>query len=178
MPYWYANRTRRHLASFYTFFIEPSPGPYGICGEFCIRFKTRITPSLHKVITQAYQVNKLQPLFSKTRTVLISKSQDLDKRNSVSGYKPMTLQCRLQDINEILKNRTQTVITHIVGKHQTCGILCRTIQTITYIARSVLGVRVGDIRRIAIFRLNYTTLLTEWSMIAFLAFYCLLVLVV
>lgn len=51
---------------------------------------------------------------------------------------------------KFLTNVIPTLITNIVGEHQTWGIRGRTMQTNTDITRTVLNFCIGDVRRVAL----------------------------
>lgn len=132
-----------------------SPGPDGIPSEVYKQFKNTISPFLLKLFTRTYEVNALPPSFGRTHTVLIPKSEDIEKLQKVTGYRPITL-CNVdyKIFAKIISNRIQSVISEIVGEHQTCGIRGRTIQTNTHIARSVLDCCTSDFRRVAMLQID------------------------
>lgn len=68
-----------------------SPGPYSIIGDFYRPFKIIISPFFLKLFRYAYKVHMLSPSFTRTHTVLIQKSDDTQKLQSVAGYKCITL---------------------------------------------------------------------------------------
>lgn len=67
------------------------------------------------------------------------------------------LPCVIGTIKYSLKSLQilQTVITELVGEHQTCRMRGRAIQANTHVARSVLGLRKNDFRRVAMVQIDF-----------------------
>lgn len=132
-----------------------SPGPDGLTAGFYRCFKSSVSPYLLKLFLHAYEVNVLPPSFTKTHTVLIPKSTDPEKQQQISSYRPITL-CNVdyKIFTKVLSNRIQSVISNVIGDHQTCGIRGRTIQTNTHIARSVLDCCDGNEERVAMIQID------------------------
>lgn len=63
------------------------------------------------------------------------------------------MQRRIKVCTKILTNQFQSVISSLVGDHQTCGIRGRTIQTNTHIARGVLDGCLMDRDRVAMLQI-------------------------
>lgn len=71
--------------------------------------------------------------------VLIPKTDDPEKLISVGSYRPISLtNVDYKIYMKVLAKRMQTIITEVVGPHQTCGIKGRKIATNVHVARSVL----------------------------------------
>lgn len=91
------------------------------------------------MFSEAFEARILPLSFLRTHTVLIPKSEDREKLQSVSGYRPITLaNTDYKVLMKIIARRLQGVITMLVGPHQTCGIRGRSIVTNVHVARSVL----------------------------------------
>lgn len=116
-----------------------SPGPDGIHAAFYKAFRSETAEALYRVLGRAYECKELPLSFRKTHIVLIPKSEDPIKLQSVSAYRPISLtNVDYKIFMKVLARRLQTVIKDIVGPHQTCGIKGRTIFTNTHTARSIL----------------------------------------
>lgn len=116
-----------------------SPGPDGLSAGFYKAFKNILSPFLANVFNEAFDLNILPPSFLTSHTVLIPKTQDAVKLRHVASYRPISLtNVDYKILMKILASRLQSVITKIVGSHQTCGIKGRTIFTNIHKARSVL----------------------------------------
>lgn len=116
-----------------------SPGPDGLGAAFYKAFKEPMAEALHRVLLEAYEVKEMPPSFRRTHTILIPKSEDPVKQLSVKSYRPISLtNVDYKIFMKILARRMQTIITSIVGPHQTCGIKGRTIFTNIHVARSIL----------------------------------------
>lgn len=116
-----------------------TPGPDDLCADFHKAFSKEAAVALYEVLREAYGKAVLPPSFRESHVVLIPKSEDPVKLLSVSSYRPITL----TDVDykiylKVLTSRLQTVITHLVGLHQTCGIKGRTICTNIHVARCIL----------------------------------------
>lgn len=119
--------------------VGKAPGPDGLSAEFYKKFSAVVAPFLFLVFQDAFEKNVLPMSFTRTHTVLIPKSDDPAKLQSVTGYRPITLaNVDYKIFMKVLARRLQKVVTSIVGPHQTCGIRGRSIQTNTHIARTVL----------------------------------------
>lgn len=106
---------------------------------FCKTQKHEIAAVLAKVFNEAYDLNMLPPSFMSSHTVLIPKTDDAVKLQHVTPYRPISLtNVDYKILMKILARRLQSVISEIVGPHQTCGIKGRTICTNIHKARSVL----------------------------------------
>lgn len=91
------------------------------------------------MILAAYEVKETPLSFRRTHTVLIPKSDDPAQLLSVKSYRPISLaNVDYKIFMKVLARRMQSVITTIVGPHQTCGIKGRTIFTNIHVARSIL----------------------------------------
>lgn len=116
-----------------------SPGPDGFSAGFYKEFKYEITPILNAIYNDAYTVNALPPSYGSSHTVLIPKTDEIDKLRLVTSYRPIALtNVEYKIFMKVLARRLQTVIKDIVGPHQTCGIKGRSIVTNIQKARSVL----------------------------------------
>lgn len=118
-----------------------SPGPNGLPASFYKKWSKRLAPILLNVFKESYCNECLPPSFRKAHTVLIPKSKDLDKLQRVEGYRPISLVNNDYKIfARVLAGRLQSVISLIVGDHQTCSIKGRNIQTNLHIVRSILEI--------------------------------------
>lgn len=116
-----------------------SPGPDGFGSEFYKAFRTEIAVVLHNVIKEAYRTKKLSPSFRQSHVVLFPKTEDPAALLSVRAYRPITLtNTDYKIFAKVLGRRLQSVITRLVGPHQTCGIKGRSIVTNIHVARTVL----------------------------------------
>lgn len=119
--------------------VGKAPGPDGLSAEFYKKFSGVVAPFLFLVFQDAFEKNELPKSFTRTHTVLIPKSDDPAKLQSVTGYRPITLaNVDYKIFMKVLAKRLQRIVTSLVGPHQTCGIRGRSIQTNTHIARCVL----------------------------------------
>lgn len=136
--------------------VGKSPGPDGLGADFYKRFSDIVTPFLFMVFREAYESKVLPPSFGRTHTVLIPKSEDRVKLQSVSGYRPITLaNVDYKILMKILAQRLQSVITSVVGPHQTCGIKGRSIVTNVHVARSVLECCDMFFKRVAMLQIDF-----------------------
>lgn len=116
-----------------------SPGPDGLGAAFYKAFKDPLNEALHRVLLEAYDVKETPPSFRGTHTILIPKSEDPVKLLSVKSYRPISLtNVDYKIFMKVLARRMQSIITTLVGPHQTCGIKGRTIFTNIPVARSIL----------------------------------------
>lgn len=116
-----------------------APGPDGLGACFYKTFKLELATVLHRVIVQGYERKQLPRSFCESHVVLIPKSDDPVKLLSVKGYRPISLtNVDYKVYMKVLARRVQGIITTIVGSHQTCGIMGRSIMTNIHVARSVL----------------------------------------
>ena len=116
-----------------------SPGPDGLGAAIYKHFKTEMAVALHRVITECYEKKQAPNSFRTAHVVLIPKTDDPAKLLSVESYRPISLTNTDYKIYmKVLARRLQSVITSLVGPHQTCGIKGRTIFTNIHIARSIL----------------------------------------
>lgn len=116
-----------------------SPGPDGLSAAFYKALKHELSIVLAKVFNEAFELGVLPPSFLSSHTILIPKTEDPVKLRQVTSYRPISLtNVDYKILMKILARRLQTVITEIVGPHQTCGIKGRTILTNIHKARSVL----------------------------------------
>lgn len=71
--------------------------------------------------------------------VLIPKTDDHATLLSAGAYRPITLtNTDYKVYTKVLAKQLQSVITFLVGPHQTCGIKGRSISTNVHVARSIL----------------------------------------
>lgn len=133
-----------------------SPDPGGIIADFYKMFSDQAASFLFYVFKEAYTKQLLPPSFSRTYTVLIPKSDDRVKLQSVSGYRPITLaNVDYKILMKVLARRMQGVITSIVGSHQTCGIRGRSIVTNIHVTRSVLQCCDLMFRKVAMLQIDF-----------------------
>lgn len=133
-----------------------SPGPDGLGAAFYKRFSNVLAPFLYRVFTEAFEAGFLPFSFSRTHTVLIPKSDDKAKLQSVTGYRPITLaNTDYKVLMKIIARRLQGIITTLVGPHQTCGIQGRSILNNVHVARSVLQCCDVFCRRVAMLQIDY-----------------------
>lgn len=119
--------------------LGKSPGPDGLGAAFYKTFKGTVSPILTRIYNEAYELKSLPPSFVTAHTILIPKSDDTVKLRNVTAYRPISLtNSDYKIFMKVLAKRLQTVISEIVGKHQTCGIKGRSITTNTHVARSIL----------------------------------------
>lgn len=119
--------------------LGKSPGPDGLSAAFYKSLKHEISPVLTCVFKEAFTLGVLPPSFSASHTILIPKTEDIIKLRQVTSYRPISLtNVDYKILMKILAKRLQTVISTIVGPHQTCGIKGRSIVTNIHKARSVL----------------------------------------
>lgn len=117
-----------------------TPGPDGIGAEFYKMFKEELASALFEVIEEGYK-KKLPRSFTEAHTVLIPKSDDDIKLQSVTSYRPISLlNTDYKIFMKVLAKRMQNVVQNIVGPHQTCGIKGRSITTNIHVVRSVLEI--------------------------------------
>lgn len=116
-----------------------SPGPDGLGAAIYKAFPTEMAVLLERVISECYEKNVPPPSFRMSHVVLIPKTDDPVKLQSVASYRPISLtNVDYKIYMKVLGRRLQRVITSLVGPHQTCGIKGRTIFTNIHAARSVL----------------------------------------
>lgn len=116
-----------------------APGPDGMGSDLYRMYKNKVAPFLFLVFEESFKNGALPKTFTRTHTILIPKSEDPLKRQSVTGYRPITLaNTDYKILMKIIAKRLQSVISMIVGPHQTCGIKGRSIVTNIHVARSVL----------------------------------------
>lgn len=119
--------------------VRKSPGPDGLGAAIYKIFKVEMAEALHRVITKCYEQKWTPPSFRQTHVVLIPKSTDHIKLQSVEAYRPISLaNIDYKVFMKVLAHRLQSVVKSLVGTHQTCGIKGRTIFTNIHIARSIL----------------------------------------
>lgn len=133
-----------------------SPGPDGLGAAFYKRFASILAPFLYKVFTEAFEARVLPLSFTRTHTVLIPKSDDRAKLQSVTGYRPITLaNTDYKVLMKIIAHRLQEIITTLVGPHQTCGIQGRSILNNVHVARTVLQCCDLFGRKVAMLQIDY-----------------------
>lgn len=133
-----------------------SPGPDGLGAAFYKAFKTQFAPLLCNVVEQSFNKGSLPPSFSKAHTILIPKSKDPEQLKKVTGYRPITLtNTDYKIFMKVITKRVQSVITTLVGSHQTCGIKGRSIYTNIHVARSILESCDIDFRRVAMLQIDF-----------------------
>lgn len=116
-----------------------APGPDGLGAAFYKAFKHQLSQLLHCVFEEMYTTQRTPPSFRTSHIVLIPKCEDPVKLLSVKSYRPISLtNCDYKIFTKVLAKRLQSVVTHLVGPQQTCGIKGRTISTNTHVARCVL----------------------------------------
>lgn len=116
-----------------------TPGPDGLGAAFYKYFKQELAEALHRLLTVAYKVKEMPPSFHRAHIVLIPKSDDPVKLQSVRSYRPISLMnVDYKIFMKVLAGRVQSVIQSLVGPHQTCGIKGRTINTNIHVTRSIL----------------------------------------
>lgn len=116
-----------------------SPGPDGLTAAFYKALNHTLSPVLVDVFNEAFEVNILPPSFLTAHTILIPKTEEVTKLRQVKSYRPISLtNVDYKILMKILAGRVQSVISELVGPHQTCGIRGRTIFTNTHTARSIL----------------------------------------
>lgn len=116
-----------------------SPGPDGLSAAFYKEFKSEISPVLTVVFNESFKLKSLPPSYGTAHTVLIPKTEDVEKLKQVTSYRPISLtNVDYKIFMKILACRLQGVIHKIVGPHQTCGIRGRSICTNIHKARCVL----------------------------------------
>lgn len=116
-----------------------SPGPDGLIAAFYKAFRHELAPILTDVYNEAYDIKVVPPSFTVSHTVLIPKTEDPVLLRQSTSYRPISLtNVDYKIFMKILAKRLQTVMTELVGPHQTCGIKGRTIFTNIHTARCVL----------------------------------------
>lgn len=132
-----------------------TPGPDGIPDEFYKHYRDVLAPYLLEVFNESYSLGLLPRSFRKSHTVLIPKYTERAKLLSVSAYRPITL-CNVdyKILAKVLAARLQSVITRLVGEHQTCGIKGRNIQTNIHVARSVFELCQHSARQVAFLQVD------------------------
>ena len=116
-----------------------SPGPDGLSASFYKAFKNELSQVLTNVFNEAYELDGLPRSFSEAHTVLIPKTEQSEKLKLVSSYRPISLtNCDYKILMKVLARRLQGVIKKLVGPHQTCGIMGRSIVTNIHKMRCVL----------------------------------------
>lgn len=132
-----------------------SPGPDGLTAVFYKAFCAQIAIVLEHVFKEAYQAGRLPPSFKRAYTILIPKSNDANKLNKITGYRPITLtNVDYKILMKIFARRLQGVIGDLVGPHQTCGIRGRSIFTNIHVARSILETCDADFRKVAMLQID------------------------
>lgn len=122
---------------------------------FMKRSGTSLPPFLHDVFSEAYRVKVLPPSFLCTHTIFIPKSDDPVKLRSVGAYRPIALtNVDYKVLMKTLAERMQSVISVIVGPHQTCGINKRSIVTNVHVAKSILECCDSMERRVAMLQVD------------------------
>lgn len=116
-----------------------APGPDGLGAAIYKTFKKELAQALHRVIDECYDRKRAPLSFRKCHVVLIPKSDDPRKLMAVEAYRPISLtNVDYKIFTKVLAKRLQSVITHLVLPHQTCGIKGRTIYTNIHTARTIL----------------------------------------
>lgn len=116
-----------------------SPGPDGLSAAFYKALRNELAPILTDVYNEAYDINVVPTSFTVSHTVLIPKTEDPAMVRQSTSYRPISLtNVDYKIFMKILAKRLQTVMTELVGPHQTCGIRGRTISTNIHTARCVL----------------------------------------
>lgn len=132
-----------------------APGPDGLPASFYKKWSKKLSPILLNVFDESYRHEYLPPSFRKAHTVLIPKSRDLDKSQRVDGYRPISLlNGDYKIFARVLAGRLQSVITFLVGDHQTCSIKGRNIQTNLHIVRSIIEICQRTQESVAILQLD------------------------
>lgn len=71
---------------------------------------------LYNIITEAHEVKRLPPSFSSSHIVLIPKTDEPAKLQSVEAYRPISLtNVDYKVYMKVLAKRLQSVITSVVG---------------------------------------------------------------
>lgn len=116
-----------------------APGPDGLSSAFYKKFKHILSPLLAAVYNEAFDLKALPPSFAEAHTILIPKTDNREKLKQVTAYRPISLtNVDYKILMKVIAQRLQTVITELVGPHQTCGIKGRSIFTNIHKARCVL----------------------------------------
>lgn len=117
--------------------ISKTPGPDGLPSEFYKRFKDLLCPFFLALFNEAYRLKSLPPTFSYSQTILIPKRTDPDKLRNVDVYRPIAL-CNVdyEIFERVFARRLQSVVSTVVGSHQTCGSKGSSIVTCLHVARS------------------------------------------
>lgn len=132
-----------------------SPGPDGLGASFYKTFKFPLAIILNRLFVEAYDVKQVPPSFRAAHMVLIPKTDDQEKLQSVEAYRPISLtNVDYKIFMKILAKRMQSVIKELVGPHQTCGIQNRSISTNIHVARSVLECVDAFAGRVAMLQLD------------------------
>lgn len=134
-----------------------SPGPDGLTAAFYKAFKPQFALILQRVFVEAFRIGCLPPSFARAHTVLIPKSTDEALLRSVKGYRPITLtNVDYKIFMKVLASRLQSVITDIVGPHQTCGIKGRSIFTNIHVVRSILEYCDANLGKVAMIQVDFS----------------------
>lgn len=132
-----------------------SPGPDGLGAAIYKFFKTEMALALHRVIRECYDKQQTPHSFRTAHVVLIPKTDDPAKLLSVESYRPISLSNTDYKIyTKVLARRLQSVVTSLVGPHQTCGIKGRTIFTNIHVTRSILECCDANNDRVAMIQLD------------------------
>lgn len=119
--------------------LGKSPGPDGLSASFYKTFKKELSHLLTVLFNEAYELDVLPWSFGEAHTVLIPKTEETEKLKLVSSYRPISLtNCDYKILMKVLGRRLQKVIKELVGPHQTCGIMGRSIVTNIHKMRCVM----------------------------------------
>lgn len=132
-----------------------APGPDGLPARFYKKWRKKLSPILLNVLEESYRHECLLPSFRKAHRVLIPMSRDLDKSQRVDGYRPISLlNGDYKRFARVLARRLQSVITFLVGDHQTCSIKRRNIQTNLHIVQFIIEICQRTQESVAFLQLN------------------------
>lgn len=132
-----------------------SPGPDGLTAAWYKTFRRELSPLLAELFNEAYERETLPPSFSKAHTILIPKTDEVEKLKLVTSYRPISLtNVDYKIFMKVLAARLQSVIKEIVAEHQTCGIKGRTISSNIHKMRCVLECCDEELRGVAVLQLD------------------------